>query len=402
MTKRNLRSIIKLLHNTYETEGVLYSVCTLRVQLEYSTHIMKCQVKKETKTKNPYMIVEDTTKMLIDAVTGEVLEILSDKKQNGKERPWREHKVSNMKLKEVYAALAENESESEYYNRKAERLEKCGNTLTFNVYNDENGGQYMKVAHAESCRVRLCPLCAWRRSLKIHTHTRKILDKMQESKDYEYILLTLTVPNVTEDELNEIITHLFKSWDRLCKRKEWKKAIKGWYRALEITHNVDKNSKSYDTYHPHFHCILAVNKSYFTDSNQYITHDKWLELWREVTRDNRITQVDVRKVKTKKGETDIVGAVCETAKYTVKSGDYIIPSDWDMTVSSVRCLDRALQNRRLVAYGGIMKEIHKQLNLDDEIDGNLMNDDDDNINGEIIMKKCFIWNVGYQQYTLRD
>ena len=89
LTKRNLRCIIKLSHNTYETEGVLYSVCTLRVQLEYSTHTMKCQVKKETKTKNPYMIVEDTTKMLIDTVTGEVLEILSDKKQNGKERPWR-------------------------------------------------------------------------------------------------------------------------------------------------------------------------------------------------------------------------------------------------------------------------------------------------------------------------
>ena len=43
--------------------------------------------------------------------------------------------------------------------------------------------------------------------------------------------------------------------------------------------------------------VLAVNKSYFTDKNYYINHDRWLNLWRESTGDCSITQVDVRKAK---------------------------------------------------------------------------------------------------------
>ena len=99
---------------------------------------------------------------------------------------------------------------------------------------------------------------------------------------------------------------------------------------------------SYDTYHPHFHCILAVNPTYF-DSRDYIKRDDWLAMWQKAIQDPTITQVDVRKVKPKKTKNtgtgfgdivsaaDIVSAVCEVAKYTVKSGDYVLPWDWDMS-----------------------------------------------------------------------
>lgn len=380
---------------------------------------------KSQDVKNEIVEV-DNKKYLVDTQTRELIEILSDKSSSGKERPWRKHKIENMTVEQAYRGLAECGSETDYWTKKSERLQSCGMHLWFNIFSDGNGGEKMKIKHAESCRVRLCPLCTWRRSIKIHTHMRKILEHMQEENKYQYILVTLTVPNVPGDKLNDKLNELMKAWNRLQTYKRYKTAVKGWYRGLEISHNVQKwqgkwvktkNGKQrfvmffdengnkipnlfYDTYHPHFHCIMAVNKSYF-DDKQYIPQAEWLEMWRKATRDNSITQVDVRKVKPKKGAdpTDIIGAVCEVTKYTVKNGDYILPKDWNMTLSSVEVLDKALANRRLVAFGGVMKEWHKKLNLDDEVDGDLIEDGED-INGELIGERCAIWYVGYQQYGI--
>lgn len=380
---------------------------------------------KSQDVKNEIVEV-DNKKYLVDTQTGKLIEILSDKSSSGKERPWRKHKIENMTVEQAYRGLAECGSEADYWTKKAERLQSCGVHLWFNVFSDGNGGEKMKIKHAESCRVRLCPLCTWRRSIKIHTHMRKILEHMQEENKYQYILVTLTVPNVPGDKLNDKLDELMKAWNRLQTYKRYKTAVKGWYRGLEISHNVQKwqgkwvktkNGKQrfvmffdengnkipnpfYDTYHPHFHCIMAVSKSYF-DNTQYIPQAEWLEMWRKATRDNSITQVDVRKVKPKKGAdtTDIIGAVCEVTKYTVKNGDYILPKDWNMTLSSVEVLDKALANRRLVAFGGVMKEWHKKLNLDDEVDGDLIEDGED-VNGELIGERCAIWYVGYQQYGI--
>ncbi|ELC8464112.1 protein rep (plasmid) [Clostridium perfringens] len=46
-------------------------------------------------------------------------------------------------------------------------------------------------------------------------------------------------------------------------RKKVKNVVIGYFRGLEVTNNLDKNSNDYDTYHPHFNIILMVNKSYF-------------------------------------------------------------------------------------------------------------------------------------------
>lgn len=384
--------------------------------------------------KSQYLIEKnimlDGKAYLLDEETGELHEILTDKTKNGKVRPWKEHKIENQTVEECYRRLADGSSESDYWEKRADRLHNCGVHLWFNVYSDGNGGETMKVKHAESCRVRLCPLCTWRRSIKIQTHTRKILEAMQKEKEYAYILVTLTVPNVTADKLSDKITDMMSAWNRFAGYKALGKAVKGWYRGLEVTHNVEKYrfkwvkdrktgkkrkvyivddngnrlpNLSYDTYHPHFHCVMAVEPSYF-NSRDYISRDEWLAMWQKATKDLTITQVDVRRVKPKKPDKTgvsfadmIMSAVCEVAKYTVKSSDYILPWDWDMSCKSVEVLDKALANRRLVAYGGVMKDWHKKLNLDDEIDGNLI-EDGETPNGEVIGEVCAVWNVGYQQY----
>ena len=392
---------------------------------DYTMKKRVCQEEKQN------IFVLDGKNHILDEETGEVLEILSDKSSTGRERPWRTHKIENQTVEECYRRLSDGGSESEYWEKRADRLHDCGVHLWFNAYSDGNGGEIMKVKHAESCCVRLCPLCTWRRSIKIQAHTRKILEHMQSERQYKYILVTLTVPNVTGAELSDKITDMMRAWDKFQHYVRFKKAVKGWYRGLEVTHNlqkykckyIKKNGKkqrvvivdddgrpipnpSYDTYHPHFHCILAVDKNNYFNGRDYVKHGEWLAMWQKAMQDPTITQVDVRRVKPKKTENTgagfgdmMVSAVCEVAKYTVKSGDYVLPWDWDMSCKSVEVLDKALANRRLVAYGGVMRDWHKKLNLDDEIDGNLI-EDGETPNGEVVKEVCAFWNVGYQQYVI--
>jgi plasmid rolling circle replication initiator protein Rep len=89
------------------------------------------------------------------------------------------------------------------------------------------------------------------------------------------------------------------------------------------------------------------------------------------------------------------------AKYTVKDTDYIKPWDWELTVEIVRVLDKALNHRRLVAFGGVFKEWHKKLNLDDAVDGDLVHVDSESSEiDENVLILSYEWNVGYQQYRM--
>lgn len=322
---------------------------------------------------NDYKSQEQNT---VDGVLS--IEILSDVTAKGKERPWGEKKMANTILALAYDSINE---------KKAVRLRECANFLSFSLKAD--GSKKLKTM--SSCRVRLCPMCAWRRSLKVHAHTVQILDAMNQ--EYAFIFLTLTVRNCTGEELPGTLDQLMAAWQRLSQRQAFRKAVKGWYRGLEVTHNVNHLSSAYNTYHPHFHTLLCVNKSYFR-SRDYLSKEAWAKLWQESLQIDYEPVIDVRKVR---GSTS--QAVAEAAKYTVKDGDYIVPEDWELTLDTVRILDDALDNRRLVAYGGLMKELHKQLNLDDEVDGDLIHvGDDDSAADETDQTVDFFWHTGYQQY----
>lgn len=308
------------------------------------------------------------------------LEILQDKSSTGRERPWKDKKIKNQLLALAY---------DEINKAKSSRLRECANWLEFSV--DENGNK--KLSNANFCRVRLCPICTWRRGLKIFAHTKAIMDEMKKDKEYSYVFLTLTVRNCKGENLQSMIDTMFTAWNRLMNRKAIKFTVKGWYRGLEITHNVNSLSDSYNTYHPHFHCVFAVNQRYFK-SNEYIKQSEWTNLWQQSLQSDYEPIVDVRRVKG-----DTAKAVSEVAKYAVKDADYIIPDDWDLTIDTVRLLDRVLNKRRLVAYGGKFKELHNRLNLDDEVDGNLvLTDVQQEEKEEPTQRIYYSWNVGYNQY----
>src|SRR5699024_1238119 len=109
------------------------------------------------------------------------------------------------------------------------------------------------------------------------------------------------------------IKHYNQSFQRLMQRKEVKQIVKGYARKLEITYNEER-----DDYHPQFHVLIAVDKNYFNNSWSYIKRDRWLELWQQVTNNPLMTQVDVRKVRSLKGNR-----IFEIAEYSAKDSVYL-------------------------------------------------------------------------------
>lgn len=306
----------------------------------------------------------------------EAEEILIDKSATGRERPWREKRIKVETLAPIYDEVNE---------KKAARLCKCATYLEFA---QTDAGR--KLIRMESCRVRLCPMCGWRRALKIYSHTMQIVEQMGGCR---FLLLTLTVRNVYCYQLADQLTAMMQGWQRLTQRKRFRDSVIGWYRGLEITHNTSQKSKSFDTYHPHFHVLIAVSPQYFKGDG-YIKQEEWRAMWRSCMRLDYDPQVDVRTVK---GSTP--KAVAEVAKYTCKDDDYIIPDKLELSVSAVETLDKALDGRRLVAYGGKMKEIHNALHLDDEIDGDLTNAEGEAGDvDEDTPRECYFWHAGYRQY----
>jgi len=282
--------------------------------------------------------------------------------------------MANELLSAAYEALDHN---------KAERLRECASVLVFNV--DQNGDKHLH--GMTSCRVRLCPLCQWRRSLRVYQDMLAVVDYLNQNGSYRYALLTLTVENCNGFELRSTLDMMMHGINLMFQRIEVKKAVKGWYRGLEITRNADTG-----LYHPHVHLLLCVPKSYAT-SRYYISQKKWVQLWRDCCRMQYEPIVDVRFLKG-----DIRKGFAEVAKYAAKESDYIIPTDFDLTVDVVADLDSALHKRRLISYGGIIAEARRELKLQDEETADLIHVDDEAVSADTVRQVVYFWSSGFSNY----
>lgn len=268
---------------------------------------------------------------------------------------------------------------SESYSRlglegKSNRVFDCGSYLEF-AHEISSDGEVLetgKLHSANFCRDRMCPMCSWRRSYKIFGQVSQIMEIIGDK--YKFLFLTLTVPNCAGDDLAGTLDRMMNAFRKFIRYKDFK-VVKGFFRALEITRNKDPKSKSYGTYHPHFHVVLAVPKMYGKGSC-YVGRDRWLELWQKAMKDHSITQVDIRVARDKNASEsasqELASAVAEIAKYAVKDSDYIYPGQEDLTDQIVTTLTGALHHRRLVAYGGVFQDAFEKLKLDDPEDGDLV------------------------------
>jgi plasmid rolling circle replication initiator protein Rep len=294
--------------------------------------------------------------------------------------------------------------------KRQERIDDCSTLLKFAV--DAQGNK--RLYQANFCRDRMCPACQRRRSLKVFHQIKSVCGELLARRPSTvFMMLTLTVPNVHESDLSRTLSHMFKSWDRLTKRKEVKKILLGWFRSLEVT----KEKKRDGYYHPHFHILLAVPSIALT--RNYIKQERWLELWREATRQPEIMAVDIRRVRPSKklsslGVSDknseggssiesVVGAAAEVGKYATKPSDYLTQISPDQYVADkeiVSVLSVILKGRRIISFGGILKTILLELDQEDvdSDDVDLLNTGDDSNEIDAIIIQVFKWYSSHKSY----
>ena len=242
------------------------------------------------------------------------LEILVDVK-NGKEINWKEKKELSLLLADSYLRLSErkeNEVVKDYFINKHLAVKYCSNYLTFAETTDGN----KKLVDARFCRISLCPMCTWRRTKKVFSQLSRIVQEINKDKEREYIFLTLTCKNVQANELKQAIKDLLQAFKRMMDgNTRIKKMCKGYFRGLEVTRNNDNG-----TYHPHIHCVICVNKSYFTDKT-YIPQKEWCSIWQHYLKTDYTPNVDVRKA------TKTYKSIAELSSYTVKPKDIILENE---------------------------------------------------------------------------
>lgn len=243
---------------------------------------------------------------------------------------------------------------------KGRVMHSCGFSLDF--YND-------RLVKSEFCRIRLCPMCQRRRALKTYSDFCKILSELSE---YSFLHLVLTVPNCFSDELDEVISDMNKCSSKFFSLAPIKKAFLGVVRCLEVSYN----SKS-KNYHPHFHCLIAVNRSYFK-SRDYIKYSDirffWSMLWKhrgEYLRSSKwsveylssLPFIDSDRLQVFISKADS-SALPEIAKYCVK------PLEFKATLKErAQVLDvlySVLGGKRLIYLSGVFQSVSSRLKSDDD------------------------------------
>jgi plasmid rolling circle replication initiator protein Rep len=203
------------------------------------------------------------------------------------------------------------------------------------------------IVQANFCKLRCCPVCNKRNSVKKWHAVKSIAEELNQSIKPIWLFLTLTVENVPASNLNATIDSLMQSINRLFSRSKWRRIILGYFRSLEITFNSTAN-----TYHPHFHILLAVPSDYFENDDIFISSYEWRRMWEQSARLDYVAQVHIEQVKS---DTDISGAIAEVAKYAVKMAEIAKVSE-----TALKTILTAIKGRRLISYGGIIAKAHKR------------------------------------------
>lgn len=316
-----------------------------------------------------------------------IKKVLNDVSASGYKRPWKEKKLDNLTYAEYLEILNF---------KKAHNVRDCGETLEFVKTQDGR----LKLYRTWFCHSRLCPLCAWRYSIKNAYDVSRILDTAKNNNEgIEFLFLTLTVKNVDLSDLKGTIKTVHNAFHRLVQYKRVSSVVQGFIRSTEITINQKTNQA-----HPHVHAVLVVPKGYARRKQlrRYIDVNEWQALWRKALKADYDPIVNIQKIKSrkrkgKKAEKSELAAAKETAKYQVKSSDYIT-GDCQRDLLYIEHLEQALANTRQFGFGGVLKDIRHNLKLDERED-DLINLDDEKGNEKELEKVKYRWNFKFGNYV---
>ena len=290
-----------------------------------------------------------------------------------RDKPWDKHRQNADTIEAHY--------QGSEFSQYASRVSFCSQILEFGLVPDEDYGSLkMKLRNARFCRVRHCPVCQWRRSLRWKAKAYKVLPKIVEAyPTHRWIFLTLTVKNCQIGELQSTLTEMNQAFRRMTRRKVWPAV--GWLRSTEVTRGRD------GTAHPHLHNLLLVNPGYF--GRNYINQAEWAKIWRKAMKLDYDPIIDCRSVKRGKQPMQLVP---ELLKYCTKESDMTADREWFLE------LTRQMHKMRCVATGGILKEYLREL---EENPQDLIGEGD-NFEEENEAKLYFGWLRQEKKYRLKS
>lgn len=313
--------------------------------------------------------------------------VLVDRSRSGKVRPWREHKLENLQYGDYLQML---------HYKKAHRVKECGEVLRF--VEDKNG--HKKLAQTWFCHSRLCPLCNWRRAMKQSNQLTQILEEaVKQRKTGRFLFLTLTVENTTGNQLKSELRQMGQAIRDLMRYKKPSKNLLGYVRSTEVTVNHEADQPMY---HHHMHVLIFMKSSYFTGTDNYISQVEWTGYWQRAMKLTYVPIVNVEAVKpnVKRHKSSLLTSAQETAKYQVKSKD-ILTNNLEQDLQVIDDLERALAGSRQISYGGLLKEIRKQLQLEDVENGDLINTDSDDQNTDRVVREIVAkWDYQRKNYFI--
>nr|pir replication protein B - Bacillus sp. plasmid pTB19 (fragments) [Bacillus sp. (in: firmicutes)] len=163
--------------------------------------------------------------------------------------------------------------------------------------------------------------------------------------------------------------------------------------------------------------IMCPNSSIYSDEKSRVLVDKTksgkVRPWRE----KKIANVDyfelLHILEFKKAER--VKDCAEILEYKqnretgerklyrvpVKDTDFMT-DDEEKNLKRLSDLEEGLHRKRLISYGGLLKEIHKKLNLDDTEEGDLIHTDDDEKADEDGFSIIAMWNWERKNYFIKE
>ena len=257
------------------------------------------------------------------------------------------------------------------YTGRAARMRYCAEYIRLQVCEDCGTSH---VEYAGLCRDRFCPVCMWRLSMRRFASMYQIIEGLRVAyPEAPWQFVTLTAANCKPEELPQVLDEMYRAWNAITSSKKFKNKVAGWARSLEITFNAEEN-----TIHPHFH-ILTMWHECTEEPDDYII-DRWLKgVHRYASRKAQDAQTIGWKVDQNLNDDKIVGAVIETYKYSIKDSELE-----DMPLGTFRAVVEAMGGRRLVAFGGAVKEYAKLCELDKMDEAG----DDDTEEMETKIRKC--------------
>ena len=203
-------------------------------------------------------------------------------------------------------AAAYRRDPSDRVRKWGERIDDCGRVLTI-AYDREGDSYRRQVVEARLCRVRTCPICAWRRAEKLAADLGQAVQRLCQPGGLVPLMLTLTVRNCHVSHLRETLQAMLKGWSLLRRRKVFQSLVVHWTRSIEVTRG--RQHIPGDT-HPHIHAIIMAHP----DEAAALLCADWSSLWQDVMGLSYRPVCHIMPL-------DVQSRVVEALKYTVKPHD---------------------------------------------------------------------------------